>query len=206
MYAITDAQLTPGKQLLEAVGAALDGGAHWIQYRDKSTDFDRRFSEARQLRSLCHARGAGFIVNDDLELALACGADGVHIGKDDLSLGLARARLGTHAVIGVSCYNSLDLALSAKNAGADYLAFGSFFPSRTKPEAVRASLDLLNTARTYDRPICAIGGINTENASLVLESGADMIAVINAVFSAPDIKEASRQLAELCEAYWAATE
>lgn len=206
LYVITDAQLIPHNRLIEAVSSALDGGAHWIQYRDKSTDFARRFREASELCTLCHARSAGFIVNDDLELAQACGADGLHIGQDDLPLALARTQLGAHAVIGVSCYNSLELARSAARAGADYLAFGSFFPSSTKPETVRAHPDLLALARTLGKPVCAIGGINMNNAPILIGKGADMIAVISAVFGAPDIKLATRGLATLFERHGTAME
>lgn len=195
LYAITDARLTPGDKLAECVAAALRGGARWIQYRDKSTDASRRLAEARALADACHAHGAGLIVNDDIELAAASGADGVHIGREDASVENARARLGAQAVIGVSCYNRLDLAEDAATRGADYVAFGSVFPSSTKPEAVRADLDLLRQARArLALPICAIGGIDAGNAAAVAATGVDMLAVISGVFGEEDPEIAAGEI------------
>ncbi|MEJ2655425.1 MAG: thiamine phosphate synthase, partial [Acidihalobacter sp.] len=128
---------------------------------------------------LCHEHSAGLIVNDDVELAAASGADGAHVGREDTDLESARARLGAQAVIGVSCYNRLELAKDAAARGADYVAFGSVFPSPTKPEAARADLDLLREARArLALPICAIGGIDATNAAVVAATGVDMLAVI----------------------------
>ncbi|AOU99045.1 thiamine-phosphate diphosphorylase [Acidihalobacter yilgarnensis] len=197
LYVITDAHLTPGNRLIEAAGEALAGGARWLQYRDKGDDETRRLAEARALQRLCHEQGAGFIVNDDLDLAVACGADGLHIGADDAPLAEARARLGPEAVIGISCYNRLDLAREAAAAGADYLAFGSLYPSQTKPEAVAAGLALIHDARTFGRPVCAIGGIDAGNAAAVIAAGANLIAVVSAVFGVADIRTAARRLSML---------
>jgi len=156
---------------------------------------------AGEVVRLCRAYGALSIVNDDVELAARVGADGVHIGKEDAALAYARNRLGQGAVIGVSCYNRLDLALEAAAQGADYVAFGSFFPSRVKPEAVPASLDLLREARqTLSLPLCAIGGITADNAAPLVEAGADMLAVISDVFAAAEIEAAARRYAPLFEA------
>ncbi|APZ42187.1 thiamine phosphate synthase [Acidihalobacter ferrooxydans] len=197
LYAITDARLSPGDRLLDAVDAALRGGARWIQYRDKGTDAARRLAEARALVELCHAHGAGLIVNDDVELAAACGGDGVHIGAEDASLAQARARLGTDAVIGVSCYNRLELAMTAAAKGADYVAFGSVFSSPTKPHAVRADLALLRAARErLSLPICAIGGIDAGTAATVAATGVDLLAVISAVFAATDVAGAAAEIVE----------
>ncbi|MBI5041748.1 MAG: thiamine phosphate synthase, partial [Gammaproteobacteria bacterium] len=160
LYAITDSQLTPGSALIPAVAAALRGGARVIQYRDKSRDVARRREEAAALVELCRRHTALLIVNDDVELAAAVGASGVHLGRDDLDLHAARARLGATAMIGVSCYNQLTRAQAAADAGADYVAFGRFFPSLTKPDARAATPALLHAARrALALPLVAIGGI-----------------------------------------------
>lgn len=186
LYAITDG--STGNVLLDKVEQALRGGAAWVQYREKGTDAARRLQEARDLQALCHAYNCGFIVNDDPVLARQAGADGVHIGQHDAAFQDARTLLGNRVLIGVSCYNRLELAVSAARQGADYVAFGSFFPSPTKPLAVPATLELLRTARQQmDLPICAIGGITLENAPALLENGADLLAVISDLFSHPAI-------------------
>ena len=147
---------------------------------------------------LCREHGAISIINDDVELAAEVGADGVHIGKDDAALSAARARLGQGAVIGMSCYNRLELALDAECQSADYAAFGAFFPSRTKPNAVFADIDLLREAKEkMNIPVCAIGGITAERAQTLVEVGADMLAVISDVFAADDIEAAARRFAQL---------
>jgi len=192
LYAITDG--STGDVLLGKVGQALRGGAALVQYRDKTDDTARREQEARALRALCHAYGALFIVNDDVELARNVNADGVHIGRHDAQLRAVRERLGAHAIIGVSCYNQLELALQAQGQGASYVAFGSFFPSLTKPDAPRATLETLRAAKRQLRvPVCAIGGITLDNAAQLTENGADMLAVITDVFSADDIQAAAQQ-------------
>lgn len=186
LYVITDG--STGNDLLGKVEQALRGGAALVQYRDKSTDSARREQEAQALCALCREHAALFIVNDDVALAKTVQADGVHVGKDDAALAAARAYLGSSAVIGVSCYNRLELAVQAAQQGADYIAFGSFFPSPTKPHAPRATLELLREARRqFKLPICAIGGITLDTAPGLLASGADMLAVITDVFNAPDV-------------------
>jgi thiamine-phosphate pyrophosphorylase len=198
LYAITDGALTPGMLLMPAVEAAIRGGARLVQYRDKSTDTERRRQEARMLRELCRDHGAGFVVNDDVELALESGADGVHLGRDDAALATARVRLGPRALIGVSCYDSLERAVVAAHAGADYVAFGSFYASDTKPGAVRAPLSLLAEARRrLDIPVCAIGGITPGNGAALLEAGAHMLAVIRGVFAEEDVKAAAKSYVQL---------
>jgi thiamine-phosphate pyrophosphorylase len=188
LYVITDG--STGDVLLSKVEQALRGGAAIVQYRDKTTNSVRREQEAAALRSLCQQHNALFIINDYVSLAKTVQADGVHVGCDDSALAAARAYLGKAAVIGVSCYNRLDLALEAAKQGADYIAFGSFFPSPTKPNAPRATLELLRTARQQlDLPICAIGGITLDTAPSLLASGADMLAVITDVFNSPDIAQ-----------------
>ena len=153
---------------------------------------------AQALRELTHRHHALLIINDDVALAATCNADGVHIGRHDGGLREARARLGAEAIIGVSCYNQFELARQAVEAGADYVAFGRFFPSRTKPDAVPASLDLLHQARQeLDIPVVAIGGITAATAAPLLEAGADMLAVVEGLFTQPDIRAAARQFREL---------
>ena len=193
LYAITDGSLTPGPRLVPAVEAAIRGGARLVQYRDKSADAARQRREAVALAALCRGHGVTFIVNDDVELALDCGADGVHLGREDAALATARIRLGPRALIGVSCYDSLETAVAAAQAGADYIAFGSFHASGSKPGAVRAPLELLTQARrTLSIPICAIGGITPENGAGLVAAGADMLAVIRGLFAAPDVARAAR--------------
>ncbi len=188
LYVITDG--STGDTLLSKVEQALRGGAAIVQYRDKTTDQARREQEAAALRSLCQQHHALFIINDDVALAKAVQADGVHVGRDDSALTAARDALGKAAIIGVSCYNQLELALNAAEQGADYIAFGSFFPSPTKPNAPRATLELLHQARQQlTLPICAIGGITLDNAPDLLANGADMLAVITDVFSSSAIAE-----------------
>lgn len=192
LYLITDG--STGHDLLEKAGQGLRGGAALLQYRDKTTDLARREQEAAALRSLCRESGALFIVNDDVALAKKVQADGVHLGRHDATLAAARTYLGNDRLIGVSCYNQFSLALEAEQAGADYVAFGSFFVSPTKPDAVKASPELLEQAREQLQvPVCAIGGIRLESAALLVERGADMLAVISDVFNSPDIaRQASR--------------
>ncbi len=198
LYLITDAGLTPGERLAPAVAASIRGGAAIVQYRDKGTDWPRRRQEAEQLRKLCAETGTTFIINDDVELALAVGADGVHLGKEDAALQGARRRLGPGAIIGVSCYNRLEAAVEAQRQGADYVAFGSFHPSPTKPEAVRAEPSLLVAARQrLGVPVVAIGGITAHNGGHLVEAGAHMLAVISAVLGADDIEAAARAVTRL---------
>ncbi|MBV1788903.1 thiamine phosphate synthase [Marinobacterium sp. D7] len=202
LYAITDAGLMPDdQQLLGAVVAALRGGARIVQYRDKSADTAKRQRQAKALATLCRAHRVPLLINDDVELALASGADGVHLGQQDGSLAAARTRLGSKAIIGITCHDRLDLAIAAEQGGADYVAFGAFFPSSTKPDAIPAPLSLLNEARQRLRcPIVAIGGLSMDNASQVIQAGADMIAVIHALFAQQDIETQARAFSRLFSA------
>jgi thiamine-phosphate pyrophosphorylase len=195
LYAITNSSQA---RLTHQVELALEGGACIIQYRDKSTDQDRRIAEARELLELCRRHSARFIINDDTELAAAIGADGVHLGQNDLDITSARAKLGDDAIIGVSCYNRLELAINAQDAGADYVAFGRFFPSCTKPQAVQAEIGLLSAAKRALRlPIVAIGGITPENGAPLVAAGADMLAVIHGLFGQQDVRAAAEQFHKL---------
>lgn len=194
LYAITDG---PRSDLLDAVQAALDGGARLLQYRDKTDDAQRRLDEARALTMLCAKYDVPLIVNDDVELARDVGAAGVHLGEHDGDIAVARAKLGSSTIIGVSCYDSLDRARGAAEAGADYLAFGAFFPSPIKPTAKRAAPQLLRDAKAFGLPLVAIGGITADNASSLIEAGADYLAVVSAVFGARDACAAARRFAGL---------
>jgi thiamine-phosphate pyrophosphorylase len=199
LYAITPETADTGR-LLAQVEAALAGGVAAVQYRDKSTDVARRHEQASELVALCRRYAAPLIVNDDLRLADLADADGVHLGRGDGSVREARIILGPRKFIGASCYQHLDLAVAAQAAGADYVAFGSFFPSPTKPDAGRASLDLLRAACAVVRvPLVAIGGITRANAAALLDAGADGLAVLSALFDAPDIRAAARDLNQLFE-------
>lgn len=187
LYAITPDEPDTDR-LLVLVRAALAGGAAAVQYRSKNAPAALRREQARALAELCRAHRAPLIVNDDVRLAREAGADGAHLGAEDGDLAEARRQLGPGRLLGASCYNRLDLAIAAKAAGADYVAFGSVFDSPTKPAAVRAPLALFAEARgAVGLPLVAIGGITPENAAAVIAAGADAIAVISAVFDAPDV-------------------
>jgi len=202
-YLIADRTHLGGDQLEPAVRAALDGGVRLVQYRDKSDNAGRRLAEARALAALCHDHGALLLVNDDPHLARDAGADGVHLGRDDLGVAEARAVLGEGAIIGVSCYNEIERAFAAERAGADYVAFGSFHPSPSKPDAVRAPLALLKRARArIHLPIVVIGGITPANAGPLALAGADAAAVISGVLDADDITAAARRLNTLMRLRW----
>ncbi|MGQ0659037.1 MAG: thiamine phosphate synthase [Chromatiales bacterium] len=197
LYAITPAEGADPARLAAAVRLAIRGGAVMIQYRAKRAASTER---ARMLREICLDAGVPFIVNDDPRLARDIGADGVHLGRDDPPLAEARTCLGGTAIIGVSCYDDLARAEAAASAGADYVAFGSFFRSRSKPQAVRAPMELLRTARQLLRlPIVAIGGITPENGASLLAAGADLLAVIDGVFKRADPEAAARRYSALFE-------
>ena len=191
LYAITPETLDTA-HLCAQSAAVLAGGARVLQYRSKLTQPQLREEQAHALAALCKNAGAIFIVNDDVPLALACDADGVHLGRDDGDLASARQRIGSRRLLGVSCYNQRALAQSAQAAGADYVAFGSVFSSSTKPAAVRAPLTLFSQARSLTLPLVAIGGITLETAGEVIDAGADCLAVISDVFDAPDPKARAR--------------
>jgi thiamine-phosphate pyrophosphorylase len=194
LYAITDTVQDDGQRLLAAVEQALRGGARIIQYRDKSDDPQRRQECAAALRAMTRRYAALLIINDDPQLAKRVQADGVHLGQDDATISAARALLGEDAIIGVSCYNRFELAQQASARGADYIAFGRFFASHTKPHAVRAELDLLRRAQQeLAIPVAAIGGITAENAGDLIAAGADMLAVVHDLFGHDDIEAAARR-------------
>lgn len=197
LYVITPAA-GDGPSLAEAVSAAIRGGAALVQYRAKSS-LDPR-AQAAALLTVCRSAGVPLIVNDDVDLATELGADGVHVGKDDRACAAARRALGPGAIVGVSCYDSTERALKAQADGASYVAFGRFFPSKTKPDAPGASLATLSAARTLlDIPIVAIGGITSANGAALLAAGANLLAVIDGVFGADDPYQAAQAFRRLFE-------
>jgi len=197
-------------RLLSAVADAAAGGMTALQFRRKTGEAEARRDQAAALRALCHDLGVAFLVNDDWRLAREIGADGVHLGRDDGSPAEARQALGANALIGCSCYDDLSRAARALAAGADYIAFGAVYPSRIKPDAVRASLDLLRQGRALversARPgeersaVVAIGGITAGNAPALIEAGTDSIALISGLFGEDDIRAAAARCARLFEA------
>lgn len=198
LYAITPEE-PDTERLVAAVAACLAGGAAAVQYRAKTLGEDARLAQASRLAALCRERGVPLIVNDSAALALACGADGVHLGRDDGDVAQARRTLGDR-LVGVSCYDDLGRVRAAASAGADYVAIGSVFASSTKPGAVRAPLALLGAARAAGgMPVVAIGGITAANAPAAIAAGADMLAVISALFDADDIEKAARAIARSFE-------
>ena len=199
LYAITPEEADTSR-LLDQVGRALSGGARLVQYRSKASPASLKSAQVRALLALCRPAGVPLIVNDDLALALECGADGLHLGRGDGDLAAARRALGAKALLGASCYGELALAERAVELGADHVAFGSVFGSPTKPAAVRAPLELFALARRrLDVPLVAIGGITPENAPQVIAAGANALAVISALFDAPDAQAAARQFSLLFE-------
>jgi thiamine-phosphate pyrophosphorylase len=199
LYAVTsEAICRSPDRLIAAAEEALSGGARLLQYRDKWNSRQQRERNAHALLGLCHAHAVRLIINDDPELAIDVGADGVHVGASDTPLARARELLGPDAIIGVSCAGSLERARAAQAGGASYVAFGRFFDSRTKPDAPPAALSLLGLARQQLQiPVCAIGGITPQLAPQVLLAGAELIAAVDGVFGAASIEAAAREYSRL---------
>lgn len=199
LYAITD--VTPRTEpsgLAIQVAQAISGGAVMIQYRDKIHGPTERLRFAVALQTRCTQLGVPLIINDEIELAAAVGAAGVHLGKNDTDVLSARARLGNRAIIGVSCYNSFERAATAAEQRASYVAFGSMFPSQTKPNATHANINLIaRTRKELAIPIAAIGGITAQNAAMVIDAGAHWAAVVSGVFGSADIESNARAFAQL---------
>lgn len=202
VYAITDSKLLPTDELLlNKVEVVLKGGAHLIQYRDKSTDKQKRIRQASALRDLCTTYHVPLIINDDIELATSINADGVHLGQQDMPLTTARKILGENKIIGATCHDSIILAKEAEHNGANYVAFGACFSSPTKPDACTLSHTILKKAKLQlNIPIVAIGGISSENASQIIATGVDMIAVVSDLFDRDDVYKHTQQLANLFKA------
>lgn len=196
LYAMADTSVLSEDSLVPAVSLAIAGGARIVQYRSKSDDPGLKQWQAVDLLHLCRGLKVPLIINDDLDLAASIGATGVHLGKDDAGVVEARERLGTEAIIGASCYGSLELAEQAWRDGASYVAFGRFFPSSTKPFAVHTEVAILREARErLPLPLCAIGGITISNVESLIEAGADMVAVAQGLFGDGDVKVTASQFA-----------
>ena len=194
LYAITH---EPRDDLLDVVAQALAGGARLLQYLDEGSDDARRHAEATAIQQLCRSHGVPMLIHEDLELARAMGADGVHRAHSVDGIMAARACLGSAAIVGVSCRDSLEDARAAAQAGANYVSFGAMFPSPTKPKAAIAPIDLLRQSATFGVARVAIGGITPENAGLLIDAGADYIASISSLFGAPDVHHAAQRFAQL---------
>lgn len=196
VYAVTP-DIVDTQLLCKLVSAAIVGGASLVQYRNKLANHALQVQQARALLPICRQHKVPLIINDSIKLCLTLDADGVHLGADDGNLAIARARLGVNKILGASCYNRFDLAQSAQQAGADYVAFGACFASSTKPHAPIASLDLFKQAKMLDIPSVAIGGITLKNAPLVIEAGANALAVISAIFSVDNVESTTQQFSQL---------
>ncbi len=197
LYAITP-ECADSADLQRRAREAIEGGARVLQYRSKLADAGLRLTQAQTLRALTREFGVTYIVNDDAQLAVAVDADGVHLGAADGEIAAARALLGENRLIGASCYNQLPLAQEAVRAGADYVAFGAFYSSSVKPEAAVAQPELLRAARReLEVPLVAIGGITAGNGALLVQAGADALAVISSLFEAADIRAAAQDFAKL---------
>lgn len=181
LYAITHCENKTADTIISEVAAAIRGGAVLVQYRDKNPADG--LSLAKELVNICHRQNIPLLINDNIELAVAVGADGVHLGKDDGDIAEARKRLGPDAIIGVSCYDFIEKAIVAQTQGASYAAFGRFFPSSSKPLAAPAKIATLQKAKqTLTIPIVAIGGILPDNGGQLVSAGADLLAVIGGLF------------------------
>lgn len=197
LYAVTP-DIADTDLLVKKVEAALAGGVNVLQYRNKQANHKLQTQQARALLPLCRQYNVPLIINDSVKLCLTLDADGVHLGADDGNLAEVRSRIGEDKILGASCYNRFDLALSAQNQGADYIAFGACFASNTKPNAPVADLSLFSQARAeLSIPAVAIGGITLQNATQAIQAGADAIAIIQAIFAADDVKLASQQFSQL---------
>jgi thiamine-phosphate pyrophosphorylase len=200
LYAVTP-DMADTTRLAAMVEAAIAGGAGAIQYRNKTAAQALRTEQAARLARVCAGRGALLIVNDDVALARAVDAHGVHLGEEDGDVASVRALVGDKLLIGVSCYNDLSRARRLVGEGADYVAFGSFFPSQVKPDARRAVMSVLAQARTLGVPVVAIGGITADNALALIHGGADAVAVISAVFGDDDPAAVARAAAAIAACF-----
>ncbi len=197
LYVITDPALC-GTNIINKVEQAISGGAQIVQYRNKAAGQQQQLDEAKALQTLCQKYHRIFIINDDIALAKAVNADGIHLGRTDKAIHTAREQLGNEKIIGVTCHSDLNAAKEAQSQGADYIAFGRFYPSHTKPSAPPAKIDILQQAQSQlQRPIVAIGGITIENAATLITAGADMLAVIHAIFGQENIKQSAQNLSQL---------
>lgn len=194
LYAVTDRSWLNGETLRDQVEKALRGGATFVQLREKNLDREQLLQEAMELAALCRTYGVPFVVNDDVEIAAACGADGVHVGQEDMAAPEARRLLGPDKIIGVTC-KSVEEALRAQEQGADYIGSGAMFPSVAKPGAVGMSPETLREiCAAVSIPVIAIGGISQKNVSALRGTGIAGVAVVSAIFAQPDIEAATKEL------------
>ncbi|MCI9157455.1 MAG: thiamine phosphate synthase [Lawsonibacter sp.] len=197
LYAVTDRTWLAGRTLASQVAEALEGGATMIQLREKHLDHDAFLAEALEIQSLCRRRSVPFLINDDVDLAVEAGADGIHVGQHDMEAGRVRARIGPDMILGVSV-QTVEQALAAQAAGADYLGVGAVFPTGTKEDADAVSYAVLrDICRAADIPVVAIGGIGAHNVGQLAGSGICGVAVVSALFAQPDVREAARTLYHL---------
>ena len=202
VYPIVNDAFLAGTRRGEPVREVLDAGVAMLQFRAKHGNQGRALEQAAELLTICREFATPLIINDDVGLCTACGADGVHLGASDGSIAGARAALGPGAIIGATCHASPALAEAALAAGADYVAFGRFYPSVSKPDAPPAPLQVLREARkSLDAPIAAIGGVSKDNAASLLAAGADLLAVIHGIFGARDPGAAARELVRIHAAF-----
>ena len=188
------------RELVHKAEQAIIGGINILQYRNKIAPIEQQEKEALTLATLCRKNNVLFLINDNIELALKVHADGVHIGQSDTSLQYARKILGKNKIIGITCHNKIELAIDAEKKGADYVAFGRFFNSETKPSATEAELSILSeAANIITIPVVAIGGITPESAPLLLKEGVDMLAVIHGIFGQKDILKATQKFVEIID-------
>lgn len=198
LYVITDAHLMPRDRFVDMVEAAVQNGATMVQLREKDTPRDEVVRLGREVLAVTRRYNALLIVNDDPSVAREIGADGVHVGREDPPVEETRAMVGDDVIIGVSCYGEVDTAVAAEQAGADYVAFGSPFPSPTKRGKGSTPIGIFQAAKQrVSLPIFAIGGIHIGNAQQLIDAGADGVAVVSGVFGAPDVAAAARELAQL---------
>ena len=196
LYAVTDRSWTGKQTLLEQVESALKGGATCVQLREKELDFDSFLAEAVELKTLCSRYGVPLIINDNVEIALRCGADGVHVGQEDMEAGSVRAKVGPDMIVGVTA-KTVEQALAAQRAGADYLGSGAVFGSATKTNARPMSKETLREiCDAVTIPVVAIGGINLQNIRELENTGIHGVAVVSGIFAAEDIERESQALLE----------
>jgi thiamine-phosphate pyrophosphorylase len=197
LYVITDTSHSTTESLISDVTSALKGGARIVQFRDKHSAYEIQLNLAKQLKTLCESYQAWLIINDNIDLAKHSQAHGLHIGKNDGDIKSARELLGANAIIGVTCYNDLQRAQQMQALGADYVAFGRFFVSKTKPKAPQADLQtLIQAKQNLTIPVVAIGGINQTNAAQLIHAGVDSLAVIHGVFGQADIEDAAKSISQ----------
>ena len=199
LYAVTDRAWLSGRTLAQCVEQAIEGGATFVQLREKEASREEVVSLARELKLICEKAGVPFVIDDDVDVALEVGADGVHVGQEDMACEEARRRLGPDAIVGVSV-QTVDQALAAQAAGADYLGVGALIPTPTKPDAVDVSREeLVRICEAVDIPAVGIGGLNERTIPALAGTGLDGAAVVSAIFAADDCREAARGLRTVCE-------